>query len=60
LAYLALHDYDQAYQQIEAAMEIPSLRNNTTLIEIKANPWSISELDTPRFQKILSRLWQIE
>ena len=60
LAYLALGDYDQAYEQLEAAMAQPSSMNYTTLIEIKANPWSIPELDTPRFQEVLSDLWSVE
>ena len=60
LVYLALGEYDQVYEQLEAAMENPSSRNNTTLVEIKANPWAIPELDTSRFQEVLSRLWSVE
>jgi len=60
LAHIALGESDQAYQQLVAAMESPSSINNTTLVEIKANPWSIPELDTPRFQEVLSGLWSVE
>ncbi len=60
LAHIALGESDQAYQQLVAAMESPSSINNTTLVEIKANPWSIPELDTPRFQEVLSGLWTVE
>ena len=60
LAHIALGESDQAYQLLVAAMESPSSINNTTLVEIKANPWSIPELDTPRFQEVLSGLWSVE
>jgi tetratricopeptide (TPR) repeat protein len=59
-AHLALGNFDQAHQYLEAAMTQPSATNYTTLIEIKANPWSIPELETPRFQEVLSGLWSVE
>ena len=60
LAYLALRDFDQAYRHLEAAIASPSPSDNTTLIEIKANSWSITELEHPRFQQLLSKLWLID
>ena len=58
--YIALGNYDEALEQLEAAMDSPAAVNYTTLIEIKANPWAIPELDTPRFREILSGLWSVE
>ncbi len=60
LAYIALDDYEQALRYLEAAMATPSAANCVTLIEIKANPWAIPELDTPRFREVLGPLWSVE
>jgi serine/threonine-protein kinase len=58
--HIALENYDEALQQLEAAMDSPAAVNYTTLIEIKANPWAIPELDTPRFREVLSGLWSVD
>jgi len=60
LAEIARSDYEQALQHLEAAMASPSSASYVTLMEIKANPWAIPELDTPRFREVLDPLWPVE
>ena len=60
LAYIALENFDEALRQLEVAMENPAAVNNTTLSEIKANPWAIQELDTLRFRDVLGGFWSVE
>ena len=57
LAHIALGEYDEALERLEAAMAAPSSANYTTLIEIKANPWRDPVLDEPRFNEVLADLW---
>jgi tetratricopeptide (TPR) repeat protein len=59
-AHLALGQYDEAYEQLVAAMAHPSQANYTTLIEIKANPWSLPELDAPRFREVFRGFWSTQ
>jgi hypothetical protein len=56
-AHLALGDYDAAYRELETALAMPSQENYTTLIEIKANPWALPEIDTPRFRELFKDFW---
>ncbi len=60
LTHIALGNYDEALRQLEVAMENPASVNNTTLSELKANPWAIPELDTPRFREVLGGYWSVD
>lgn len=57
LGHIALGEYDQALTRLEAAMAAPSSANYLSLMEIRANPWALQELDEPRFTEVLNDLW---
>ena len=55
--HLALGEYDQALERLEAAMAAPAAINYTPLIAIKLNDWSDPVLEEPRFREVLAGLW---
>ena len=57
LAHIALGEYEEALERLEAAMAAPSSASYTTLIEIIANPWGDPVLDEPRFREVLNDFW---
>jgi TolB-like protein/Tfp pilus assembly protein PilF len=59
LAHIALGEYEEALERLEAAMAAPSSASYTTLIEIIANPWGDPMLDEPRFREVLRGLWSV-
>ncbi len=58
VAYIALGDYEEAYQRLEAAVNDPAPASNDTipLGDIKANVYSDPVLEEPRFQELRDRI----
>ncbi len=56
-SHVALGEYDEALERLEAAMEAPKAINYTALIMMKLNEWSDPVLEEPRFQDLLRDLW---
>ena len=60
MAHIALANYEEALEHVTAAVENLASVNGRALNAIKANPWKIPELDTPRFQEVLDGFWSVE
>ncbi len=58
VAYIALGDYEEAYQRLEAAVNDPTPASNDTipLGNIKANIYADPVLEEPRFQELRDRI----
>jgi len=62
MAYIALGDYEEAFERFEAAIDDPAANGGITLqllADIAANAYSDPALDGPRFQELLSRMWTV-
>ena len=58
LAYLALENYEEALQRLEAAVNnpTPDLSDLLSLAEIKANPYADPVLEQPRWRALRDRI----
>ena len=56
-AYIAVGDYDQALERLEAAVDDRAILDVSTLTEFAANPWNDPVLNEPEFRELLDGLW---
>ncbi len=61
LAYLALENYEEALQRLEAAVDnpTPDLSDLLSLGDIKANPYADPVLEQPRWRELRDRIGAI-
>jgi Tfp pilus assembly protein PilF len=55
-AYIAIHEYDKAYDELERAINGPEPLEIAASIELKVNRWGHPALEEPRFLELRSQL----
>jgi TolB-like protein len=56
IAYLAIHNYDRAYDALERTINGPELLGLSPSIELKVNRWELPALEEPRFVELRNKL----